>query len=283
MKRILSITGLLLIAILILSSFSLRENPQDQPPGKKGERHIKIVTVDEQGKKTELDTLIEGDNVFVFNGDTVGDSKGMKWFAKEDFDMDFDMNIDIDVKKTADGKVIIMKTDKDGKTVMKEIKINMNGLQKDIDMMRLHMPEVTGMPHPPYASRAMFIQNHSKKNIIDLSDPGIISYNKKKLKDGTEKITIVRKQVPVEELEFNEEFILHGDEDHSMFFHEGHPGKTRQIKIIEDGKLLHNKKGFGDGTYITDEEDIFHIKESQDGDKMKIEVRVEEKIEEEEE
>lgn len=279
MKRILSITGLLLIAILILSSFSLRKNPQDPPPGKKGERHIKIVTVDEQGKKTELDTLIEGDNVFVFNGDTIGGSKKMKWFAKEDFDMDFDMNFDIDVKETADGKVIIMRSDKDGKKVMKEIKINIDGLQKDIDMMRFHMPEGAGMPHPP---RAMFIQNHSKKNVIDLSDPGIISYNKKKLKNGTEKITIVRKQVSAEELEFNEEFILHGDEDHSMFFHEGHPEKTRQIKIIKDGESLHNKKGFGDGTYITDEGDIFHIKESQDGDKMKIEVRVKEKIEKEE-
>jgi hypothetical protein len=285
MKRILSIAGSLVLAILFLSSFSLRENPQDPPRGKKGEKHIKIVKVDENGKKMELDTIIEGDNVFVFNGDTISGSKEMKWVSNEDFDMDFDMDFDIDVEETADGKVIIMRSDKDGKTMVKEIKIDMDGLEEDMEMMMLHVPEIAGMPHPPHPPRAMFIQNQSKKNVIDLSDPGIISYNKKKMKNGTEKITIVRKQVPEEDIELNQEIFIHEDGDHSMMIHESHPGKSKQIKIIKDdngnveiienGKLMHIKEGSGNGTFITEEGDVFHIKESMVGDKKKFEVKVE--------
>lgn len=296
MNSILSITTGLLLAVLFPSSFSFREAPQDPPRGKKVEKHITIKKVDEDGNQITLDTIIEVDNVFVWQGDTISGGHEMKWVSKEDFDFDgdFDMDFDIDVEETADGRAIIMKSDKDGKKMVKEIKIDMEDMEKDMEMMMLHMPEISGMPHLPHAPKAMFIQKQSTKNVIDLSDPGIISYNKKKMKNGTEKITIVRKQVSEEDIELNEEIFIHEDGDHSMMFHEGLPGKSKKIKIIkddngnveiiEDGELLHIKEGSGNGTFITEEGNVFHIKETVDGDKKKIEVKVEveEEIEKEE-
>ena len=70
MKRILSQTILPVLSFFILSSFSIRETPQDPPRGKKAEKHIKMVKVDDEGNKVELDTIIAGDEIFVWNGDT---------------------------------------------------------------------------------------------------------------------------------------------------------------------------------------------------------------------
>ena len=79
-----------------------------------------------------------------------------------------------------------------------------------------------------------------------------------------------------------------------MMIHEGHPAKSKRIKIIkhdngnveiiEDGELMHIKEGSGNGKFITEEGNVFHIKETVDGDEKKIEVKVEveEEIEKEE-
>ena len=82
MKRNLLETGLLVLAILVLSSFSIRENPQDPPRGKKKERHINLVKIDDDGNRMELDTIIVGDDVFVWNGDTIGGPQEMQWISK---------------------------------------------------------------------------------------------------------------------------------------------------------------------------------------------------------
>lgn len=191
MKRILSISGIFLLAILFLSSFSLRENPQDPPRGKKGKKHLQLVTIDEDGKKTELDTIIEGDNVFVWNGDTLGGEHEFKWVSDGDFDMDFD----IDVEETADGKIIIiiiMKSGKDGTPLIHEFIMDggsHNGFQyiikedgkhgdhdvmiwksKDGNEMMLHSPP--GVPHHPHAPNVVFFGTKKQGNVIDLSDPG---------------------------------------------------------------------------------------------------------------
>jgi hypothetical protein len=299
MKRNLSIAGTFALAILFLSSFSLRENPQDPPRGKKGQKHIKMVKVDEDGKKTELDTIIEGENVFVWKGDTIGGGHEMKWISKEDFDMDFDMDFDIDVEETADGKVIIMKSGKDGKSVVKEFKIKGDG-DHDVMMwnskggnkMLFHAPEIAGVPHPPHSPKMIFMGKQKKENVIDLSDPGIISYDKKMMRNGTEKITIVRKPVSEEDIELHEEIIIDGVGDHSMMLHEAHPGISKTIKVIKsddgnveifkDGELINIKEGDGNGKFITEDGNVFHIKETKEGDKKKIEVTVEEEVEKEE-
>ena len=182
MKRILMVIFLSGFTFFLLSSlYLIGENPQDPPRDKKSEKHIKMIKVDDNGKKVELDTVITGDQVFVWQGDTIGSGKDMKWISKGDFNMDsihrnFDMNFEYNIEDDGEGNMVIMKSGKGGK-----------------HMIMAPMPP--GTPMPPHAPGMMMFRNHNNKNVIDLSDPGIISYDKKILKDGTEKITIVRKQV----------------------------------------------------------------------------------------
>jgi hypothetical protein len=313
MKRILSVTTIFTFAFLMLSAFSLRENPQDPPRGKKVEKHIKMVKVNEDGEKVELDTVLSNDNVFVWEGDTVGGAKKMKWISDEDFD--FEMDFDIDVKEDGDGKVIIMKSGKGGKTMVKEYKIDGDSNHKflmeidedgkhgkhDIMMwnskegneMIIRAPKMVGAPHPPHAPNAAFFGHKKQGNVIDLSDPGIISYDKKKMKNGTEKITIIRKEVPKENIELHEEIIMHRAGSQPMIIHEGHPGKTKTMKIIksddgnieiiEDGKLMKIKKGSGNSKFITEDGNVYHIKETKENGEKKVEVNVEVKEEVEKE
>ncbi len=240
MKRILLITGILGLTFLFTSAISIRETPQDPPRGKKT-KHIKMVKVDDNGKKTELDTVIEGDNVFIWNGDTIGGEHKLKWVSEGAVEMDFD----IDVEESADGNVIIMKSGKGGKH-----NVMMFGGDEGDNEMIFRAPHMVGAPHAP---KMMMMKMHNQGNVIDLSDPGIISYEKKDLKDGKEKITIVRKKPTEKDMELHEEIIMHGGGAPMMIHsgHPGHPGEAKTIKvilsddgnieIIEDGKVRHVK------------------------------------------
>ena len=88
-----------------------------------------------------------------------------------------------------------------------------------------------GAPHAPHAPKVIRIEKHGG-NVIDLSDPGIISFDKKDLKDGKEKIVIIRKKPWEKHIEIHEEIIMHGAGAHPMIIHEGHGAKTKQIKVI---------------------------------------------------
>ena len=304
MKRILSITGILSLVLILLTAFSLRENPQDPPRGKKDKKHLKLVKIDEDGKKMELDTIIEGENVFVWKGDTIGGEHKLKWVSEGDFDMDFDMDFDFDVEESADRKVIIIKSgivkaptihklkmDGDSTKACKIIIIS-DGGHGDHNMMMFHgdegdnemifhAPHMVGAPLPP----EMMMKMHKQGNIIDLSDPDIISYNKKDLKDGKEKITIIRHK-PVEKEIKMEEIFMHGAGNHPMIIHGKHPWKTKTLKVIkkEDKNIWHGKEGDGKVQVIEEDGKIIHIKEIKEGNEKKIEVTVvkEEKVEKEE-
>ena len=103
MKRIFTVTLLSGYAVFMLSSMAFgQQTPPPPPPPKapKTEKHIKMVKIDDDGKKVELDTIINGNQVFVWNGDTIGGGKQLKWITKDDFEMDsihqnFDMNFEI--------------------------------------------------------------------------------------------------------------------------------------------------------------------------------------------
>jgi len=256
MKRILPIAGILGLTILITSAISIREIPQDPPRGKKM-KHIKIVKVDDNGKKTKLDTTIEVENVFVWNGDTIGCEHELKWVSEGDIEMDFDIDVE---DFAADGKVITMKT---------------------------------GKGEMPFSPEMMMMRMRNRGNVIDLSDPGIISYEKKDLKDGKEKITIVRKKSTEKEMEMHEEFIMHGGSAHPMMIHSGHPGKAKTIKvissddgnieIIENGKVRHVKMDGENVKIIEEDGKIIRIKEINESDEKTIKVEVvEEKVEKKE-
>lgn len=309
MKRILSITGILGLAFLFVSAITIREIPQDPPKGKKVTKHIKMVKVDEDGNKVEIDTIIEDDNVFVWQGDTIGNKKGMKWTSKGDHDMD------IDIEEVADGKVIIMKLGKSGKPVIHGFKMDGNSEETyrvkvisdgdshgnhnvmmfngdDDNEMRFHGKGgddmMFGAPHAP---KVIKMKMHNQGNVIDLSDPGIIKYEKKDLKDGKEKITIIRHKPAGNDVKVNANIIMKGSNIHPKMLVHGKPlGKSKTIKvkksddgnieIFENGELIEIKEGAEKGTFITDDGKIINIREIKKGKTKKVEVTVEEEIEE---
>lgn len=277
MKRIFSIALLSGIAVFSLPSFILiGDYPQDPPKTKKTEKHIKMVKVDNNGKKVELDTMLDNDAPFVWEGDTVGNAKEMKWITKEDFKMDsmhqnFDMNFEYNIEDDGEGNVVIMKSGKGGKHM-------------------ITVPDVPGMPMPPHSPGMMMFRNHSNRNVIDLSDPGIISYDKKLRKDGTEKIIIVRKQVNEDEGVMIEDMML--DAPHgNVYFHGDSPEHIKTVKVIksddgttkvfDDDKVIHISGEGGDAVFTSDDGEEIHIKEIKEGDGKKVEVKVEKKVEKE--
>ncbi len=273
MKRIFSIILLSVFSGILLSSFSIRENPQDPPRGKKTEKHIKMVKIDDNGKKTELDTVIHDNKEFLWQGDTIG-GNDLKWITKEDFDMsnihkNFDMNFEYKIDDDGKGNVFIMKSDKGGEHFIMP-------------------PMAPDAPFPPHAPHVMMFRNNKNKNVIDLSDPGIISYDKKLLKNGTEKITIVRKQVDENE---EEEMIFDGNTNGNVFWHGDAPRGKKTIRVIksddgstqifEDDELINLKGEKGNATFVTDDGKVIKIKEKKEGKEKQIEVEVEEKAEKE--
>ena len=281
MKQIFSISIILGLAFLFTSAITIMEAPQD-PPMKKTKKHLKLVK-EENGKKTELDTIIEGDQIFVWNGDTIGGSKELKWITKDEFELDslhqnFDFDFDFNMEKGEDGHVMIIKRkkgEKDG-----NVMIWHDGESKH-DFL-INSPGVMPIPKPPHAPGAVFITKGKKGNVIDLSDAGIISYKKKKLSGNREKITIIRNEVDDENITINEEIIIDGKENHSMIVAPKvakkitvKKGENGEIEVIESDDVWTIKKGEEQVKVIKEDGKTIHIKEIKEGDGKKIEVKVE--------
>lgn len=213
MKRLIGITGILVMAFFTLSSFSLRETPQDPPRGKKNVRHIKMVKVDENGGKEELDTVILHDKIFVWQGDTLDIDSRMKWFPKHQLESDsvlrsFDFQFEMD--EDSAGNVFIMRPG------------------------RMHQPFVPGVPMPPHAPDVFMLRNGANANVIDLSDPGIISFKKKKMSGKREKITVIRHEPDEKDVKRAERIIIH-DKGNDPVFMNGNSGiRKMMIKISDD-------------------------------------------------
>ncbi len=302
MKNILSLTGILALAILFTSAISIGETPQDPPRGKKEKKHIKMVKVGDDGKKMEIDTIIEATQVFVWNGDTIGDGKELKWIGEGDFDLD--MDFDINVEEDGDGNVFILKGKGKNEPLiykfkteegdsLKEIRIKVIADGDNEDIMQWHSKGGNDMffAAPQGAEPRVVRIDKNKGNVIDLSDPGIISYEKKDLKDGKEKIVIVREKPAKQDVELHEEFIIQGAKGAPMMIHEGMPQKAKQIKviagddgqieIIEDSKVWSVEES-GDETKVIEKDGkMIIIKKQKQGGEMKVDVEVEEKIKEE--
>jgi hypothetical protein len=272
MKRILTVSLLSGLAFFSLSSFYfIGESPQDPPRGKKTEKHIKMVKMDDSGKKVELDTVIHGDQVFVWQGDTIGDGKEFKWITKDDFKMDSVHRFDYKIEGDGNKRIMIMKSGKG-------------------DEQMIMAPFPPDVPMPPHAPKVMMFRGQKNRNVIDLSDPGIISYDKKLRKDGTEKITIVRKQVS-EDDSMMEDVLINPPHVDDVFFMGGSPKRAKTVRVIksddgsvqvfEDEKVLHFEGDKGEATFIGDDGEVIHIEEIDKGGEKQIEVKVEKKEEKE--
>lgn len=266
MKSIFTIAAMLTSAILLTSAVLFTDVPQDPP--KKGKKHINLVRVDDNGKKVEIDTVLEANQVFVWNGDTIGKDGALKWVS-EDGDFDFDMDMNFDVKTDGKHKVMVVKAGdatapmvyefktNDDSTKQYRVKVIAAGDDKDMKVMKWHTDSdenvFFGGPAAPH--KMMFIGDRKKGNVIDLSDPGIISFEKKELKDGKEKIVIVREKPSEEVMEMNEEIIING----APMIHGMHAPKEKRIKVIagDDGKVE-----------ILEEDDVWSIEKMEEGEKV---------------
>jgi hypothetical protein len=250
MKNLFFILGVLLASFLLFSSFSLRENPQDPPRGEKSERHLKLIKV-EDGKKTELDTIIKGDNIFVWNGDTISSGKGFNFFMSELPNLD---------------------------SLHKNFSFHFNSDDDHIAPPFVMPPDA---PRPPKAPHIFHFKNKSGENIIDLSDPGIISYKKSDKSGGREKIVIIREKNEENE---NEEVDISWTANPSGFLVKAPPKIEKRIKVIknEDGEIeiIENEdlklKSNGESIKVLEENGkVIVIKEKKKKGKNEVEVEVE--------
>ena len=211
-----SIFVLVLVAIFVTAA-GMRPIPQDDPkqPGKK--THIKVITI-KDGKKDVLDTVIENSDLKVMH---LGKGNAFTWTTAGSGSSSDTVSEDIEIVK-GDGKlshvtlhkrggekgdVFIreMKTEGDserhvtvrvGKSGPDGENVFITRPDRGIRQRVIRGPMSLGVPVAyPGMERVRHLPG---RNVIDLSDPGIISYQKKKLSGGREKITIIRNEVKEE-------------------------------------------------------------------------------------
>lgn len=206
MKTTLKIATMAVLAFTSINTFaqSTSENSTDEKPVKK---HLTIVKI-EDGVKTELDTVITGDDSrFFFNGGmdefewegdmpTMPDSlmmRNMRHFRFEGRPDGKGPHHEMHVFRDLDDQKDIQTFEfVDGDSTRHMMFIH-NGDRRP-DMLNFGGPEA---PMPPHAPAMMHFKSQrmgNNTNVIRLDSPDIISYKKKTMKDGTEKIEIVRKQ-----------------------------------------------------------------------------------------
>ncbi len=274
MKQILSVAAIIGLTILLTSATTFMDAPQDAP--KKAKKQISMVRV-ENGKETKIDTVIAADQVFVWNGDTIGGAKELKWVSKDgEFNFDSTMTFDFDVKDMGNGQVFVVKSGDKSAPAVFEFK---GGGDEDVNVMSWSSKDDNDVFFGPGGGhRTMFIPEAKRGNVIDLSDPGIISYEKKELKDGKEKIVIVREK-PSEE-KMHEEIIIHGGAPVHAKQIKVFADDDGQVKIFENGNLMHLEE-MEEGTKVIEKDGKkIVIKKSKDGGEMKVNVEVEENKEE---
>jgi len=221
MKTLLKLSFAGLLSFLLLTSLSLREHPEDPPRGEKKKKITKVV-VQTDGERTVVDTLVNSEEEVAF-------------------DFDFDFEIDSTLKEEMK-KIKVMLADESGKHSMivhaldsckpllenldiRICKKPMAGTDsimemiviKDLDgekaekVIRIPHPFVS-VPEPPYPPMPClkFGKHPDDVMILGFGGGDIISYKKKDLSGGREKIEIIRKKQPEIEKEIK---ILKKDEN----------------------------------------------------------------------
>lgn len=239
MKNKLLSFGIVGLTGVLLSSFVWVQRGHETQEPKKS-RHIKMIKV-ENGKKMELDTVLTGDGVFVWNGDTINPVKHSKRFSPSGFDKMHHTDVNVD-HQNGNEKVMIIKH-RGGKKGEPMI-WNMDS-GDDMDMK--HFPPMPPMPPmPPVPHMKMMKMKHSGQ-IIDLNDPNIISFKKKEMSGDREKIEIIRKKSGDNEnatfnFKFDDELMVPEAPDTPEFNWKS-DGDSIHMKIIERKKVIKGKDG----------------------------------------
>ena len=104
----------LVVAALFVAASGMKPARQDDPPGKKKNAHIRIVTV-KDGKKQVVDTIINGDKVRVFHS---GNGNDFTWTTTGEVLSDTMLkNLEI-IREDTDGKKVIVHRGRGGRVPM---------------------------------------------------------------------------------------------------------------------------------------------------------------------
>jgi hypothetical protein len=196
---------LIFVLLFFLSGYEncMATTGQDDPPP--GKKRIKIVTID-NGVTTVTDTLFnetepgtflrKGNNRMVLSG---MDRKDFEW--EERFEKD------------SAGRIIIMRDKVTSRPFMRRPGMFLGDSLFQEEFVIEHGPDNqqqvyiikergNRLPFAPDTPGISPLPDHRRiliprrQNMIDLSAPEIISYKKRKLGGGREKITVIRKEVP---------------------------------------------------------------------------------------
>lgn len=190
MKTQFKISLLLVSSLLLISGISTGQSADEAKKEEKVKRLKMVKIVD--GEKTVMDTVIYGDSDF-------------KWHFEGNFPFEADSMMKRRIQRfEPDGqgkhrKMLFMSPD-EGEFVMRGFAVSgKDSLCQLIRMRRHDGPDGMDVmkfrgegpvpPAPPHIFRF-----RAKGNVIDLDDPGIISYRKKGLSGGREKIEIIRQK-----------------------------------------------------------------------------------------
>jgi hypothetical protein len=244
-----NVVFMLVVAALFVAASGMRPVRQDDPPVKKKNARMRIVTI-KDGKEQVVDTIITGDKVQVFHS---GKGKDFTWTTTGEVLSDSVLkNLEI-IREEVDGKKVIIHrgtrgrgpvhitetetVGDSGRKVIVHVETSYDG-KKDVSMnrpMRMHRHRMMRTPFSPGIGvplGVMPMRRHLQgRNVIDLTDPGIISYEKKKLPGGKEKITIIRNEVKEENVKVME--IRTGDDGNEELIREI-PHLNREIKVKKE-------------------------------------------------
>lgn len=193
-------TATILISIFVAMLIATFASADQSDSSRVEKKIIKTIMITDDGKIMIDSTFItEGDKVTVHVDSTMiysrtpgnkRDFRQMKEIRMMSGNDEMNDEYQVTVEMEGDsGQTMIIKNPS---CKQKVIKFEGDSLTRNCKTMTLHNPNVIPCPPPPPLPPIPGqINNHS--NTIDLSDPSIISYEKKIQKNGTEKITIIRK------------------------------------------------------------------------------------------
>ncbi len=274
MKDKLLLFGSIGLTGVLLSSFMFIQKGGESQEHKKV-RHIKMTKI-ENGKKMELDTILTGNEVFIWDGDTINPDRHAGKYSSSGIDkmhqfdviadnfkgkenvmffkhrggksgepMIWNMDTNDDMEIITDdndslGKRIVVR-----KRMRDDAENHMSFRDGDRDML-VPPPPLPAPPMPPVPPFSHMKMQHAGQ-IIDLNDPNIVSYKKKDVKGGMEKIEIIRKKSEDQRnmtFDFNEDQELIAPEPPRVpEFKLKSDGDSIHMKIIEKKKVIKGKDG----------------------------------------
>ncbi len=280
-------TIILLLPVLLAPACIKTISAQSRDTGQR-QFHIKIEKI-EDGKKMKLDTVVTGDEPFIWNGDTIRPGQSAMIMGSDDATV---KKFSYATGNDLESGIIILKKNPGNDSLEVTVKSNdedSHGHREKVledETVQIWNGEgghswIFSPGHPgPDRNHRFIYREKENKNVIDLSDPDIISYKKKLLKDGTEKITIIRKQK--RDSEKPEEITI---KNKPVYLHGQGSVDTQEIEVFksDDGKTVitdPNGETFevegGEGIKIIKKDGkVYRIKESDEGKNKKIEVEVE--------